>query len=263
MTFLCVFALALSLASGRLADRWEETLARTATIRLSAPADQVQIQTDAILAVLATTPGIASYRLIDEAETRALLEPWFGPGLPVEALPIPRLFELVEAAEPYDSEGLRQRLIVEAPGALLDDHTRWRRPLIEAAERIRFLGVLSIALIGAAMAAMITLAARAALATNAEVIRVLRLVGAKDTYIARAFVRRFTLRALAGAAVGAAAGIIGVAVLPAADAAGGFLTGLGFTGTGWLWPLALPPLAALVAFAATRRAAFQKLRELT
>jgi cell division transport system permease protein len=263
MTFLCVFALALSLASGRLADRWEETLARTATIRLSAPADQVQIQTDAILAVLATTPGIASYRLIDEAETRALLEPWFGPGLPVEALPIPRLFELVEAAEPYDSEGLRQRLIVEAPGALLDDHTRWRRPLIEAAERIRLLGVLSIVLIGAAMAAMITLAARAALATNAEVIRVLRLVGAKDTYIARAFVRRFTLRALAGAAVGTAAGIIGVAALPAADAAGGFLTGLGFTGTGWLWPLALPPLAALVAFAATRRAAFKRLRELT
>ena len=263
MTFLCVFALALSLASGRLADRWQETLARTATIRLSAPADQVQIQTDAILAVLATTPGIASFRLIEEAETRALLEPWFGPGLPVEALPLPRLFELIEAAEPYDSEGLRQRLIVEAPGALLDDHTRWRRPLIEAAERIRILGVLSIALIGAAMAAMITLAARAALATNAEVIRVLRLVGAKDTYIARAFVRRFTLRALAGASVGTAAGIAGVAALPAADAAGGFLTGLGFTGTGWLWPLALPPLAALVAFFATRRAAFQRLRELT
>jgi len=263
MTFLCVFALALSLASGRLADRWSETLARTATIRLSAPADQVRIQTDAILAVLATTPGIASHRLIDEAETRALLEPWFGPGLPVEALPIPRLFELVEAAEPYDSEGLRQRLKVEAPGALLDDHTRWRRPLIEAAERIRLLGVLSIVLIGAAMAAMITLAARAALATNAEVIHVLRLVGAKDTYIARAFVRRFTLRALAGAAVGAAAGIAGVAALPAADAAGGFLTGLGFTGTGWLWPLALPPLAAVVAFFATRRAAFRKLRELT
>lgn len=263
MTFLCVFALALSLASGRLAARWSEALARTATIRLSAPAEQVQIQTDAILAALATTPGIASYRLIDDVETKALLEPWFGPDLPVEALPIPRLFEIVEAEAPYDSEGLRQRLAAEAPGAVLDDHTRWRRPMAEAASRIRLLGVLSIALIGAAMAAMITLAARAALATNAEVIRVLRLVGAKDSYIARAFVRRFTLRTLAGAAVGAAAGMIGVAALPAADAAGGFLTGLGFSGVGWFWPLALPLLAAVVAFLATRRAAFQKLRELT
>ena len=263
MTFLCVFALALSLASGRLATRWSEALAKTATIRLSAPAEQVQIQTDAILATLATTPGIASYRALDDAETRALLEPWFGPGLPVEALPIPRLIEVVEAEQPYDSEGLRQRLAAEAPGAVLDDHTRWRRPLVEAASRIRLLGVLSIALIGATMAAMITLSARAALATNAEVIRVLRLVGAKDSYIARAFVRRFTLRSFAGAAVGATAGLIGVAALPAADAAGGFLTGLGFTGLGWLWPFALPPLAAIVAFLATRRAAFRKLRELT
>ncbi|MDM7932607.1 cell division protein FtsX [Tabrizicola sp.] len=263
MAFLCVFALALSLASGRLADRWSEALARTATIRLSAPPEQVQLQTDAILALLATTPGIASFRAIDDAETRALLEPWFGPGLPIEALPIPRLFEVVEADPGYDAEGLRQRLAAEAPGALLDDHTRWRRPLAEAAGRIRLLGVLSIALIGAAMAAMITLAARAALAANAEVIRVLRLVGAKDSYIARAFVRRFTLRTLVGATLGAAAGVAGVAALPAADAAGGFLTGLGFTGTGWLWPLVLPPIAALVAFLATRRAAFAKLKELT
>lgn len=263
MTFLCVFALALSLASGRLADRWSEALARTATIRLSAPVEQVQIQTDAILAVLGTTPGVASFRALDEAETRALLEPWFGPDLPVEALPIPRLVELVEADPGYDAQGLRQRLAAEAPGATLDDHTRWRRPLAEAAGRLRLLGGLSIALIGAAMAAMITLAARAALATNAGVIRVLRLVGAKDSYIARAFVRRFTLRALGGSVVGAAAGMAGVAALPATDAAGGFLTGLGFAGTGWLWPLALPPLAAIVAFLATRRAAFLKLRELT
>ncbi len=263
MTFLCVFALALSLASGRLADRWSEALARTATIRLSAPAEQMQLQTDAILAVLATTPGIASFRALSDTETKALLEPWFGPDLPIEALPIPRLIELVEADPGYDSEGLRQRLSGEAPGAVLDDHTRWRRPLVEAATRLRLLGVLSIALIGAAMAAMITLAARAALATNAEVIRVLRLVGAKDSYIARAFVRRFTLRTLAGAAVGAAAGIAGVAALPASDAAGGFLTGLGFAGMAWLWPLILPPLAAVVAFLATRRAAFRQLRDLT
>lgn len=262
MTFLCVFALALSLASGRLASRWSDALARTATIRLSAPPEQVEVQTEAILALLATTPGIASARALSDDEARALLEPWFGPDLPLEALPIPRLIELVEGDPGYDGEGLRQRLAAEAPGAVLDDHTRWRRPLAEAAGRLRLLGWLSIALIGATMAAMITLAANAALAANAQVIRVLRLVGARDSYIARAFVRRFTLRALGGSAAGAALGLIGVALLPRADAAGGFLTGLGFTGFGWLWPFVLPPLAAVVAFAATRRAAFRKLREL-
>lgn len=262
MTFLCVFALALSLASGRLASRWSDALARTATIRLSAPPDQMQIQTDAILALLATTPGVASSRALTDAEARKLLEPWFGPDLPLEALPIPRLIEVVEGDPGYDGEGLRQRLTAEAPGAVLDDHTRWRRPLAEAAGRLRLLGWLAIGLIGATMAAMITLAANASLAANAQVVRVLRLVGAKDSYIARAFVRRFTLRAFSGAAVGALAGLIGVALLPRADAAGGFLTGLGFTGFGWLLPFVLPPLAGLVAFAATRHAALAKLKEL-
>lgn len=263
MTFLAVFALALSLASGRLAERWSGALERTATVRLSAPEDQIDRQVTAVLEVLATTPGIASARALTEDEQRALLEPWFGPDLPVEALPLPRLIEVVEDGTGYDRTGLRQRLAAEAPGAVLDDHTRWREPMAVAAARLRLLGLLSIGLIVGAMAAMITLAANASLAANAQVIKVLRLVGARDAYIARAFVRRFTLRAAGGAAVGALAGLVGVFVLPSAQDAGGFLTGLGFQGLGWLWPFLLPPLAALVAFLATRAAAFRKLRELT
>ena len=262
MTFLAVFALALSLASGRLADRWQGALAKTATVRISAPSDQLEIQTAAVLQVLETTPGIVSARALTDDEQRALLTPWFGPDLPVEALPLPRLVEVMEGPDGYDGEGLRQRLTAEAPGAVLDDHTRWRRPLAMAAARLNLLGGLAIVLIGAAMAAMITLAANAALAANAQVIRVLRIVGAQDDYIAAAFVRRFTLRTLAGSAVGAVAGLIGVAVLPSVDEAGGFLTGLGFQGAGWLLPLLLPPVAAGVALIATRAAAFRTLREL-
>jgi len=122
------------------------------------------------------------------------------------------------------------------------------------------LGLLSLVLIGGAMAGMITLAAQAALAANGQVIRVLRLVGARDAFIAKAFVRRFTLRGLAGAALGTGAGMIAIALLPATDEAGAFLTGLGFTGAGWLWPLVIPPLAAVVAYVATRAAALRMLK---
>nr|WP_205518672.1 cell division protein FtsX [Pseudotabrizicola algicola] len=263
MAFLAVFALALSLASGRLADRWASALAGTATIRISAPPEQLDTQVAAVVALLATTPGVASSRVLDTAEQRALLEPWFGPDLPVDALPLPRLIELTEASPGYDGQGLRLRLAAEAPGAVLDDHTRWRRPMAQAAERLRLLGALSLILIAGSTAAMITLAANAALSANLPVIRVLRLVGAKDAYIVRAFVRRFTLRALTGAAIGTLIAMIGVALLPQADDAGAFLTGLGFQGFGWLLPLLLPPLTAMVAFAATRYAAFRTLKGLT
>jgi cell division transport system permease protein len=263
MTFLAVFALALSLATGRLADRWSDALARTATIRISASDDQMEAQTLRVLDILQATPGIASARALTDEEEKALLAPWFGPDLPLDQLPIPKLIEITEADPGYDAEGLRQRLVAEAPAASLDDHTRWRRPLAEAAQKLRLLGLISIVLILCAMAAMITLATNASLEANAQIIKVMRLVGARDTYIARAFVRRFTLRTLIGAAIGCAAGMLGIVALPAADTAGGFLTGLGFQGAGWFLPLLLPPLAALIAFAATRRAAFAKLRTLT
>ena len=261
MAFLAVFALALSMASGRLADRWGAELARTSTLRISAPSDQLDAQTAAAIRLLETTPGVTSARALSMEEEQALLTPWFGPDLPLATLPIPQLIEIVEEDDGFDPIGLRARLQAEVPGAVLDDHTRWREPLIDAASRLRLLGIISIVLIGASTAAMITLAAQAALAANAQVIRVLRLVGARDVYIARAFVRRFTLRALSGAAVGTVVGMLAILLLPRADIAGGFLTGLGFQGADWLLPLAIPPLAAVVAFWATRRAALSTLNE--
>jgi cell division transport system permease protein len=261
MGFLAVFALALSLATGRLADRWAAELARTSTLRISAPADQIEAQTKVAVDVLNTTPGVASARPLTTEEQRKLLEPWFGPDLPIESLPLPQLIEIVAEGDGYDATGLRARLQAEVPGAVLDDHTRWREPLVAAAGRLRTLGIAALVLIAAATAAMITLAAQAALAANAQVIRVMRLVGARDTYIASAFVRRFTLRALGGAAVGTLIGVLAIAVLPRADTAGGFLTGLGFQGLHWLLPLAIPLLAAIVAFIATRAAALRTLKE--
>ena len=236
MAFLAVFALALSMATGRLADRWSAELARTSTLRISAPAEQLDAQQAAALEVLRTTPGIASARALSFDEQKALLEPWFGPDLPLDRLPIPRLVEIIEEGEGYDAIGLRARLQAEVPGAVLDDHTRWREPLIAAANRLRLLSFASILLIAGATGAMITLAAQAALAANAQVIKVMRLVGAQDAYIAGAFVRRFTLRVLTGAAVGCFVGMVAVLLLPDTDAAGGFLTGLGFQGLGWLAP---------------------------
>ncbi|MFK5996780.1 MAG: cell division protein FtsX [Rhodobacterales bacterium] len=263
MAFLAVFAMALSLATGRLADRWSQELARTSTIRISAPEGQMQAQLDAVMNVLNTTVGIASARVMSDAEERRLLEPWFGPDLPLENLPIPRLVEVVEKAVGPDMEGLRQRLSAEAPGAVLDDHTRWRRPLVNAANRLRFLGAVAILLIAGATAAMITLAAQAALAANGQVISVLRLVGARDVYIARAFVRRFTTRALLGAIIGTLLGMMAVFFLPAAAEEGAFLTGLGFQGWHWLLPLSIPPLTAFVAFWATRAAALRVLARIS
>lgn len=262
MAFLAVFALALAFSLDRLADRWESELAGTATVRISAPAGQIGAQMAAALSALEQTPGVADARALTDDEQRDLLAPWFGPDLPIDALPLPRLIEFREVPPGFDAAGLRLRLQAEAPGAVLDDHARWRAPLVAAADRLRLLAVISLGLIVVVVAVLVTLAAASSLASNRQVIEVLRLVGARDRYIARAFVRRFTIRAMLGALVGTLAGMAALALLPAAQDTGGFLSGLGFRGLEWTYPLGVPALVGVVAFAATRTAAFGMLRRL-
>ena len=263
MGFLMVFALALSLAAARLAEHWSDALARSATLKISAPLEQLDQQVNKALTILKTTPGVVQANIIDLDEQRRLLEPWFGPDVPVELLALPALIDIREDRKGFDSENLRLRLLADVPGAVLDDHTRWRRPLAIAAGRLSTLGWLSIILMMGASAAMITLAARAAMSANAQVISVLRLIGATDAYIASAFVRRFSLRALSGAALGCIAAAGAVYFLTEDEDKLSILTGIGFTGLEWLWLLFIPLLNGNVAFLATRWAAKKVLKMLS
>lgn len=261
MAFLSVFTLAMAIATERLADRWSAELARTATVRISAPEGQQQEQANIVIQLLKDTKGVQSARMMTEEEQRRLLDPWFGPDLPLDQLPIPKLIEVIEEEVGPDMAGLRLRLQAEAPGAILDDHSRWRQPLVSAADRLRLISSFSLVLILCATIAMIILAVQSSLAANGQVIEVLRLVGAKDNYIAKAFVRRYTIRAFFGAILGTAVGMGIIAMLPAPAEEGAFLTNLGFQSFEWGLPVLIPVITLVVAFWATRRAAFAKLSE--
>ena len=263
MAFLAVIALAVSFTTTRLADVWAEDLAQSATLRLPADPARADALLLSALDVLETTPGVSRVRALSPSEQQALLAPWFGPDLPLEDLPVPQLIEIVADGDGYDADGLRARLTAQVPGAVLDDHTAWREPLLNAAGRLRLIGGFVLILIAATVGAMITLAAQASLAANVQVIRVLRLVGATDLYIARAFVRRYTLRAGLGALGGMVLGVIALQLMPRSDVASNLLMGLGFEGAEWIWVILLPLLSAVVAFFATRAAALKRLREQT
>lgn len=256
MAFLAVLALALGLAAGRLADDWGAGLDGTATLRLPAAPGQLAAVTARAETLLAESPGILRSRTLSPSEQRALLEPWFGPDLPVEALPLPGMIEL-GTGPGFDPQALRDRLTAEIPDAVLDDHTRWRQPLVRAAGGLRVVALAGAVLIAVAMAAMVTLAAGFSLAANAQVLRVLRLIGAPDSFVARAFTRRFALRALIGAAGGTALGMAALAAIPRGA---GLFQGIGPQGLDWLAMLAIPPAAALIAWIATRRAALRVLK---
>jgi len=260
MAFFALLALALGLAAGRLATTWDSELAGTATLQIVAPEAEVEAQARAALNVLRTTPGIQSVRMIELEEQQALLEPWLGSELALDALPLPLLIEVVADRAGLNAESLRLRLAAEAPGAVFDDHAAWRAPLVKTAERLQVFALGCIATMTLALAAVLSLAARAAVAANAPVIRTLRLVGARDAYITHAFTRRFTPVAAWGAALGTGLGMALLAALPQASEQGFFLVGIGLRGWHWLLPALIPLFAGWVAHLATRAASRRSLR---
>jgi cell division transport system permease protein len=263
MAFLVVFALALSLASYRLAQDWSEALEQSATLRISASVEQLDAQVARAIEILETTPGVVSARALSSEEQSDLLTPWLGVDVSFEKLPLPRLIEIILTPDGFDPQGLRLRLTGELPSAVLDDHIRWRRPLVQAANWLSVLGVVAIGLIGLTSGAMIILAVRAALATNAQVITVLRLIGATDAYIEAAFVRRFAFRTFIGAVVGTIIGAGVVALFPGEEEQAAILTGLRLSGVEWMWLVLIPPILSSIAFSATRYAANRVLKGLT
>jgi cell division transport system permease protein len=263
MAFLIVFSVAISFAADRLAHSWSDSLANSATLRVSAPKADLESQTEAALNVLSNTKGIASFRLLKEEEQQALLEPWFGPKVPIKNLPMPRLISIEEDENGYDRTGLRLRLAAEVPSAVLDDHTRWRQPLIKAAYRIWFLGWLSIGLIFFIVIAMMVLVTRAALSSNRKVIEVLRLVGATDQYIAAAFVRKFAFRAFFGSALGAMLASVTLFLLPSEVDQTAVLLGLRLEGMAWFWLIVVPLSFFVMTFLTARISSLSILKSLT
>ncbi|MEM6482278.1 MAG: cell division protein FtsX [Pseudomonadota bacterium] len=262
MAFLAVFAIALALTAGQLAQRWSDELAGHATIRIVAPQNEIENRTAAVLQMLEATPGVTFARALDQEEQRDLLAPWFGADLPVHMLSLPQLIEVHHEGREFDADTFGQRLTEQVPEALLDDHTRWQQPLAAASKRLRGVAFLSFVLSFGVTAAVIALAAQGALAANAQIISVLRLIGARDSFIEAAFVRRFTLRAVFGAAAGGLVGALAVSILPGSQPEGALLAGLGLNGWQWIWLFLIPPLAGVAAFAATLGAARRMLRDL-
>lgn len=257
MGFLVVLFLGLGLASGGVADRWQRDLGQSATVRF--PANAPQSDLDLALTVLQQTEGVVSIRQLSAGEVEALLRPWLGDDALPRDMPLPHLISITGTP---DWNGVRWRLQGEVPSATLDDHGQWRAPVVDAASRLRQIALSSAILVCLAAAAIVALAAQAALAANSQVISVLRLIGARDVFIAGLFVRRFAVRAFVGSVFGAALGAFGFALLDVGETPLPILEiDVGFHGAAWLLPMIVPVALTLIAALTTIWAAGRILRE--
>jgi cell division transport system permease protein len=149
------------------------------------------------------TPGVREARVYAKSESEALLAPWLGEGLNLSELPTPRMIVLkLDAENRADLDKLRMELERAVPNAVLDDHHVFIERLGDMARTAVAIAALIFVLILAAMAVAVASATRAAVATNREIVEVLHIVGAADSFIAREFQHRFMALGFRGALIG-------------------------------------------------------------
>jgi cell division transport system permease protein len=209
MCYLACLAIGALILIDRAVDGWTRGLSREVTVQLK------QLQTvdmegelQKAVALLSKTRGVVSAQILDRKAGLKLLEPWLG-NTNLEELPVPRLIRVtIDENHPPDFAALDAALQAEIKGANLDTHRRWEAELTRMAHTLSLLSYVILALISASAIAMVIFAARAVLDANRDVVDVLHLVGATDTYIARQIDRRFLVTGLLAGCLGVTLGVV-------------------------------------------------------
>ncbi|CTQ57067.1 Cell division protein FtsX [Roseibium album] len=192
------------------ADAWQNDLVREITIQIR-PTEGVEMlrEIDKAVALAQEFSGIESVRALSDAETKALLEPWLGEGLQLDGLPVPRLIQItVNDPTLLNLSQLKSMVSQKIVGASVDDHSVWTSRLAAMAGAVVVGGFAIMVLVLSSMVLSVVFATQSAMAGNKDVVSVLHLVGAEDSFIAREFQRHFLVLGLKGGVSGGVAAIL-------------------------------------------------------
>ncbi len=168
---------------------------------------------------------------------------------------LPRLIDVTLGPDAgLDTRALAHRLAAAVPGASLDDHAVWLDRLLSLIGAIEAVAMVALALIGLAGITIVVFTTRSGLAIHEDVISVLHMIGARESYIARQFQAHVLGLALKGGVCGFAVAAASFAALGAmtAGAAGAAMPEFALSPRQWAVLGALPLVAAAVGTATAR-----------
>ncbi len=264
MAFLASLALAATIAANRLADAWTSGLTHSATITL--PPDSDEAIYGRLLDELSSDPGVLTVDPIDRSMAEAEMAAMLGDRADLAAdLPLSPLIDVTFDAPAIDAApALARRLARAGVPAHVDAHDAFASRLTEPANEVRAFALTALGVIGATAALMVALACVSALSAHAEMVDVLRLIGARDGFIAGLFERPLQINAFIGSAIGAgfAFALVVAAEAPPRDALelAPLLPELRPTVADWPSFVAVPLVFALIATLAARVAVAFALR---
>ena len=256
--FLFAVTLAGVLAINSMLINWNSSILGSLTVQIipinSSDKDKAHEETVAqeqrAIAMLEAMPEAAKVTSLSDEQLQRLLRPWLGDDVEVDDLPMPRLIDVrLKPGAEINFKILAEKLATVAPQASLDNHKLWLNKLINFAAGIKMLALAILLLVICVTSGAIFYTTQTSLGLHKDVIEILHLMGAKDTYIAQQYAFRT-------AWLGAIGGIIGViSAIPvifliahlAGQIEGGIINEARLTVGSWATIISLPLFSSLVA----------------
>ena len=259
MVYLAALALTCAMAMQKVVERWDQGLAGRLTVQVPPPAsgdaELAARQVDQVIDALADISGVRSVELLDQEDIADLLKPWLGETVMQQDLPLPTLIAVaLDETSPPDRAVMAARLGGIAPDIVIDDHQRWLGRLLDLARTIETIAALIVVAVMASAVITIVFVTRTGLAIHNQVIDLLHLIGAQDSYVARQFENHALLLGLRGGVIGLLLAVLTVLLIGylLERSQTGFLPVLALSFWEWSILISLPLITAGIAMVTAR-----------
>ncbi|WP_084420714.1 cell division protein FtsX [Henriciella litoralis] len=204
LCFLAVLATLIARGTYTAAHAWSAQVEGQMTVRLT---ETDMRGADAAAELIEEVSGVDSARVLSREDLEVLLAPSFGPGGIPEGIPLPVLIAVEVNGEAADiSTDINAELARAGYTGVAEAHSEYAAEVRSALGTLRVAAIGMVILLAATAIAVIAFATHAALLARKDIVDVLHLAGAEDSFIARLFERRFwTLGLKAGSAGSVAA----------------------------------------------------------
>ena len=211
MVYLATLSLMIAFSVSTLIHQWNRGFQDHITIQIPAKAlfsstsSETQEGIDIkVRHILSRTAGIGTVKILETPEILEILSPWMPQTTNLEPSFLPKLIDVeIQNRRSFHLQNLRNALHVIAPSIVIEDHLDWQQGLLDLARSAQVISFAIVTLIILAATGTVAFTAQTSLIIHRNIIEVLHLVGATDSYLAK----QFQMHALR---IGIKAGLIGV-----------------------------------------------------
>jgi cell division transport system permease protein len=144
--------------------------------------------TERVLQELKNTPSVRSVKPVDPEKLRTMLKAWTGDSVSSVDLSLPALLDVeFHKTANIDLDAIKARLRAIAPDVGVENHSAWSHKLVVFGQSLRIVTLVIGSFILFCTAVIVVFVTKSALQAYYSTLDVLRLLGAKDSYIARIF----------------------------------------------------------------------------